>query len=179
MMHITIKLIKTHKMKKSLFLSIFLTHGIANAENTIVPLDMEFGYWEFRTEMLESEMMTKMLESMPESQRAMVSDMMKNKLKFPTVKQCITADDFESFEEKFKESMGGNMNCDIEIQESSSKEFLGKFVCDTHTMQIKTRAINTKRQETEIMSDMAGQGLTKMRSVGEWQSSTCPDGIDD
>lgn len=167
-------------MKKSFLLGLIIAASSAHAEVEMVPLDMELGYWESSAEMLENGAMAKVLESIPEAQRAMMKEMMESKMKIPTTKQCITADTFKDLEKKMRESMGdqeGGQNCEFKVTSSSSKEFSGTLKCASMNASIQTKAINSKRQESTIESTMAGVGVTKLKMVAEWKGGTCPAGI--
>lgn len=164
-------------MKKILLISLCLTNFSVYADVKIVPLDMELGYWETTAEMLESDAVTKMLATLPEAQRAQVQSMMKNKMKIPTVKQCIAADSFDNFEEKFKESMGGKNDCEFEIVKSTSQEFVGLLKCSGHETSIQTKVVDSKRQISNVVSSAGGAGESKIRTTAQWKSSVCPEGV--
>lgn len=164
-------------MKKILLIAFSLATSSVYAEVEIVPLDMELGYWETTAEMLESDAVTQMLANLPEAQRAQVESMMKGKMKIPTVKQCIAADSFDDFEEKFKESMGGRNDCEFEIVKSTSQEFTGLLKCSGHETSIKTKVIDSKRQVSDVVSSAGGVGESKIRTTAQWKSSVCPEGV--
>lgn len=165
-------------MKKLAFCTLILACSAASADTTLVPLDMEPGYWETSTEILESEAMQNILASVPEAQREQVRAMMKSKTTIPVTKQCVTAESFDNFEEKFKEAMGGQSSCQFDITLSTSKEFRGVLDCGEFVTTVHTKAINSKRQETEAVSSAGALGDTKMRGVTVWKSATCPAGVE-
>jgi hypothetical protein len=164
-------------MKKILAIGLTLITHISYADVEIVPLDMELGYWETTAEVLESGAIANMLANLPESQRAKVRAMMKSKIQIPIVKQCITSDSFKDFEEKFRNSMGGQESCKFNIQKSTSQEFIGELNCEGNPTVIHTRSINSKRQESEVVSSAGEIGQSKIRTVAEWKSSVCPNDI--
>ena len=164
-------------MKKMLAIVLTLFTHISYAEVEVVPLNMELGYWETTAEVLESGAIANMIANLPESQRAKVRAMMKSKIQIPTIKQCITSDSFKDFEEKFRNSMGGQDSCEFSIQKSTSQEFIGELNCEGNPTVIHTKAINSKRQESEVVSSAGEMGQSKIRTVAEWKSTVCPDDI--
>lgn len=165
-------------MKNLVFCSLLMACGAVFADTALVPLDMEPGYWETSTEILESEAMQNILASVPEAQREQVRAMMKSKTTIPVTKQCITAESFNNFEEKFKEAMGGQSSCKFNITQSTSKEFRGVLDCGEFVTTVHTKAVNSKRQETEAVSTAGQLGETKMRGITVWKSATCPAGVE-
>lgn len=161
-------------MKTLLTIGLITLSSMAYADVELVPLDMEFGYWETTTEMLESEALKNVLASVPEAQRDQVRAMMASQTKMPITKQCITAETFENFEEKFKESMGGQTSCKFIFTKSTSQEFSGSLNCGAMVTTLHTKVINSKRQETEAVSTAGQMGQTKIRNIAEWKSATCP-----
>jgi hypothetical protein len=166
---------------KNLFLLGFLmATNTIYAETKMVALDMELGYWEVKAEILESDVMNKMLDSMPEEQRAMMQEMMQSKMKIPTTKQCITDDSFKDLEKKMRESMGeqnAEQECKFAVMNSNSKEFTGKLSCKSMEALIQTKVINSKLQESTVESTVAGMGGSKIKLRSEWKSGTCPEGL--
>lgn len=167
-------------MKKLLLLSFLIAVNTAHADIEMVPLDMELGYWETNTEMLESDTMNKMLESIPEDQRAQMQEMMGSKMKIPATQQCITADSFKDLEKRMRESLGDQgaaQDCKLEVTDSSSKAFSAKLSCNRMETLIHTKVINSKRQESSVESTVSGMGGTKLRMIAEWKAETCPEGL--
>ena len=163
-------------MKKILvFLLVIATHQ-ATASVELVPLDMKLGYWETTSEMdIEA-----MLASVPKEQRATIRAMMSSKMKIPVIKQCITQESLKDMEKQMKESFksAGN-DCDLQVKDSTAQRFNGVLTCagGQTKMTISTKSINSKRIESLVMANMGGMGENKIKTVGEWKSATCPDGI--
>ncbi len=42
---------------------------------------------------------------------------------------------------------------------------------------ISTKSINSKRHESLINTDMGGMSQHNIKTIGEWKSATCPNGI--
>ena len=167
-------------MKKLLLLGFLVAANTVHAEIEMVPLDMELGYWETNAEMLQSDALTKILESVPEAQRDMMREMMGNKMKIPTTEQCITQDSFKDLEEKMRDSLGdqgASRECKFEVISSSRKEYSGKLVCEGMDTFIQTKVINSKLQETMVESTSEGLGSTKLKMTAEWKAATCPEGL--
>ena len=167
-------------MKTIVLFSLFLTVSTLHAEETLVPLDMELGYWETTTEIEESEMISNLLASMPESQRAMMREMMKSQIQSAIGKQCITEESLKDAEKQIRESLSGegiDDRCEFTIIKSTSKEFVGTVTCAGFPTQVHTKVINSKRNESNVVSKLGGLGENKIRSIAEWKSSTCPAGL--
>ena len=166
-------------MKESILLAFLIATTTAHAEIEMVPLDIDLGLWETNAEMLENGAMTKILESVPEAQRAMMKEMMGSKMKIPATEQCITDDTFKDLEKKMRESMGdqeGSQNCEFKVTSSSSKEFSGTLDCEGMSASIATKVINSRLQESTVESMMAGIGATKIKMTARWKAETCPAG---
>jgi hypothetical protein len=163
-------------MKKILvFLLVIASHQV-KADVELVPLNMELGYWETTSEMdIEA-----MLASIPKEQRATIRAMMSSKMKIPVIKQCITQDSLKDLEAQMKESFksAGN-NCDLQVNKSTSQEFNGVLTCagGATKMTISTKSINSKRIESQVMANMGGMGKNNIKTIGEWKSAICPEGV--
>ena len=164
-------------MRNLALATLMLACPLAYSDTELVPLNMELGYWETSTEILESEAMQKMLASVPEAHREQARAMMKSQTTIPVTKQCITAESFNHFEDKFKQAMGGQSDCRFDITKSTSQEFSGVLHCGEFVTKVHTKAINSKRQETEAVSTAGELGQTRMRGVTVWKSATCPAGL--
>lgn len=164
-------------MKNILLIALSLSTAASYAEVEVVPLDMELGYWEIRAEVLESEAINNMLANLPESSRDQVRKMMQSKAQIPIVKQCITSDSFKNFEEKYKESMGGESSCEFQVTTSTSEEFIGELLCDGNKTDISTKVVDSKRQISDVVSSVPGVGETKIQTIAEWKSTVCPEGV--
>lgn len=163
-------------MKKICVLLLMITASRVYADVDLVPLDMELGYWETTSQMdVEA-----MLASVPEEQRAMIRGMMSNKMKIPVIKQCITQDSLKDMEAQMKESFqSAGTDCDLQVHKSTSQEFKGVLTCaDGATkMTIHTKSVNSKRIESLVMANMGGMGENNIKTIGEWKSAICPDGV--
>jgi hypothetical protein len=167
-------------MKSLVLFCLFFTAFNLSAEETLVPLDMELGYWETTIEIEESEMIRNLLASMPESQRAMVKEMMTSKIQSSVGRQCITAETLKDAEKQIRESLSGegiDERCELVVVKSSSKEFVGTVACTGLSSQVHTKVINSKRNETTVVADVGGMGENKINSVAQWKSSDCPAGL--
>jgi len=164
-------------MKKLFMFFLIVIASQAKAKVDFVPLDMELGYWEITTQMNVEDM----LSNIPEEQRAMVRQMMKSKMKLPVIKQCITHDVYKNMQAKMMETFksAGN-DCALQITQSSSQEFSGVVSCASGATQISiaTKAINSKRHESQINSDIVGMGKNNIKTIGEWKSASCPAGVE-
>ncbi len=165
-------------MRKIFFFSLMLTAFYANADEKIVPLDMELGYWEIRSEMGESEMLKEMLASVPESQRAQVRAMMDSSMKLPIVKQCVTEALLKDMGKQIRESLSGQKECLFKVIKTTNKELEGEFNCSGNISTIHTKVISSKRHEGEVNSVVEGVGAHNMRMISEWKSATCPAGVE-
>ena len=163
-------------MKKILIFVLIAMTSHAQAEIDFVPLDMELGYWEITTEMNLDDM----LANVPAAQREMMREMMKSKVTIPVVKQCITKETFKNMKKEMMENFksAGN-DCTLKVLSSSSQEFSAVVTCADNALKttIDTKAINSKRHESVIVSNMAGAGNNNIKTIGEWKSATCPAGI--
>jgi hypothetical protein len=162
-------------MKKLYVFLVIVASTQVKADVELVPLDMELGYWEMTAELdIEA-----MLASIPEEQRAMMRGMMTSKMKLPVVKQCITQDTLNDMEAQMKKSFKtADNDCELKVTKSTSKEFAGKLTCaDGATMTISTKSINSKRHESQINAEMGGMGNNNIKTIGEWKSATCPEGL--
>jgi hypothetical protein len=164
-------------MKKIFIFSLIIIASQAKADVELIPLDMELGYWETTTQMdIEA-----MLASVPKEQREMMRGMMSSKMKIPVVKQCITQETLNDMEGQMKRSLkSAGSDCDLQVTKSTAQEFSGVLTCagGSTTMTINTKAMNSKRIESQIMADMGGMGKNNMKTIGEWKSATCPQGIE-
>jgi hypothetical protein len=163
-------------MKKIFVLLLVIATHQVKADVELVPLDMELGYWETTSQMdIEA-----MLASIPEEQREMMRGMMSSKMKIPVINQCITQATLNDMEAQMKESFksAGN-DCDLKVNKSTSQEFNGVLTCagGATKMTISTKSVNSKRIESQVMANMGGMGENKIKTIGEWKSATCPDGV--
>lgn len=163
-------------MKKLFLLVLIIATYQVKADVNLVPLDMELGYWETTSQMdIEA-----MLASIPEEQRAAIRGMMSSKMKIPVIKQCITKESLKDMEAQMKESFkSAGADCDLQVNKSTSEEFSGVLICagGASKMTISTKSINSKRIESQVLANMGGMGENNIKTIGEWKSATCPDGI--
>jgi hypothetical protein len=164
-------------MNKIFVLLLIITTSQVKANVELVPLDMELGYWETTTQINIDDM----LASIPKEQRKALRGMMGSKMKVPVIKQCITQDSLNDMEAQMRDSFksAGN-DCDLQVTKSTSKAFNGVLTCAAGAtkMTINTKAISSKRIESQIMADLGSMGQNNMKTIGEWKSVTCPDGVD-
>jgi len=164
-------------MKKAVFFSLLFAPFYASADQTIVPLDMELGYWEITSEMGKNDILDKMLAAMPESQRPQMRAMMESNMKPPVVKQCITLDSLKNMDQQLRETFGGQQQCKFEVTKSTNREFMGELNCGGNMTTIHTQVISTKRHHSDVVSNMAEMGSANIQTVAEWKSAVCPAGL--
>lgn len=163
-------------MKKLLLCALICFAPSVFAETKITPPDMALGHWVTTADM--SEIIEQTLAKMPEETRAMVRGMMEEKMKDSSrTEQCITEDTLNNFDQQVKQAFGKDTDCKIDVIESNSKKFVVALTCPGTAMKITTDVINDKRNETTMVSNIAGMGETAVTSVSAWQSSTCPAGL--
>lgn len=163
-------------MKTMLIFLLIITAYQVKAEVELVPLDMELGYWETTSEMdIES-----MLANIPKEQREMLRGMMSSKMKMPVIKQCVTADSLKDLDNHLKNSFKSlGKDCDMRVLKSTAQDFNGELTCagGATTVTVSSRSINSKRFESQMTSNMGGMGLNNIKTISEWKSAVCPDGI--
>jgi len=164
-------------MKITLFLSLLFSAFCANADETIVPLDMELGYWEITSEIGENNIIQQMLAKMPEAQRAQMRAMMESEMKQPVVKQCITEDSLKDMNAQLREAFGGQQQCKFKVTNSNNKEFMGELDCAGSITTIHTKVITSKRHESNVVSHIPEMGTNDILTIAEWKSATCPTGL--
>jgi hypothetical protein len=149
----------------------------AKADVDFVPLNMELGYWEITTQINLNEM----LANIPEEQRAMMRQMMKGTMKMPVIKQCMTQDTYKNMQVKMMESLeSANGDCDLKVLKSTAQEFSGVVTCagGATIISITTKAVNSKRHESQVSTNAGGMGQNNIKTIGEWKSAKCSDGIE-
>lgn len=165
-------------MKKLLILSTILFPTFTLADTKITAPDMDLGHWV--TTVDQSQMIDQMLSSMPEETRAMMRSMMEEQLKdSATTELCVTPEYIDNYDQQIKDAFKqeGTQDCAINVIESTKKKFIGDLTCSGSVMNISMVVINSKRQESSIEGDFGGIGNTKLTTVSEWKSSSCPEGI--
>ena len=156
-------------------LSLTLISLTATAEQKIVPLDIDPGYWKTTVEIEQSQAIKDMLANLPEDQREMVMKQMESSMQSSTSKQCVTEESINDMEKMMREGLGSQGNsCELEVSKSTSTELIAEMKCQGVATVIHTKVINSKRQETTATSNGAGVGETKVNMVVEWESETCP-----
>jgi len=164
-------------MKKIFVFFLIIIASQVKADVDFVSLDMELGYWEITTQVNVDDM----LANIPEEQRAMMRQMMTSKMKLPVIKQCITQDTYKNMQAKMVESFksAGN-DCALQVNSSSAKEFSGEVSCASGATKINitTKAINSKRHESQVNTNMVGMDKNNIKTIGEWKSATCPIGVE-
>lgn len=148
---------------------------MASAVEIVAP-DMELGHWTSTVD--QSAMIEQMLAQIPPESRAMAKSMMENQMREASVtQQCITPEILSNFDGQMQEAFSAANNCNFAVSESTSKKFVGKMVCPGSIINIETRVVHSKRNESIITTEIAGMDKTTITSVSEWQSAVCPEGI--
>ena len=161
-------------MKNLFLLTAALFSFNAQADIEIVPLDIELGYWESTIEIQENSMMDEMLAGIPEEQRAMVRQMMQKAMP-KNINQCVTQESLNNMEEQLKKNIGSKADsCAFKITKSTSQILTGEMNCDGAITAIKTEVENSKRNITNVVGDIPGQGKTKLKITSEYKSASCP-----
>ena len=146
-----------------------------SATEIVVP-NMAPGHWVTTADM--SAMLEKALASIPEASRAMAKEMMKKSMQPSIISEyCITKENLANYEEQVKSNFNGENNCKLDVTESTSEIFSATMNCSSMAIHITTKVINSKKNETIVISKTPDAGETKITTVSEWQSSVCPDGI--
>lgn len=162
-------------MKALTILSLALASLTANAEQKIVPLDIEPGYWKTTAEIEHSQAVKDMLANLPEAQREMVMKQMESSMQNNTSKQCVTEESIKDMDSLIRESLGSQgSDCEIQVSKSTSTEMIAEVKCQGVSTVLHNKVINSKRQETVATSSVPGMGDTKVNMVVEWESETCP-----
>ncbi len=163
-------------MKKIVACAIACYMPLAFSGTEIVVPDLELGHWV--TTVDTSAMVEEALAAVPESSRAMVKKMMEQQMQSSsTSNQCITQETLDSFDEQIKDSFGAQNNCEFNVIESSSEKFVATMQCPESVLRVETNIISSKRNESTLVSDVAGMGQTTITSVSKWVSSDCPAGL--
>ncbi|MFK8048054.1 MAG: DUF3617 family protein [Halioglobus sp.] len=163
-------------MKNYIALAVIVAATTATAETTLVPLDIEFGYWETTTEVQESEMMKSLLASVPEAQRAQMRQMMQGTIDSQVGRQCVTKESFADMEKMLQESFGGDNGpgCKFEVTKSSDTEFMGSINCAGMPTTVHTQVIDSKQHQSTMVSMIPGMGENRVISTAQWKSAECP-----
>lgn len=164
-------------MKTLLSLSLIFSVFYANANEMIVPLDMEPGYWEITSAIGESDMIDQMIANMPESQRTQMRTMMESQMKPPVIKQCITKDSHKDMDKELREFIGVKRACKFNVTKTNNKEFMGQLDCPNNTSTIHTKVITAKRHESNVVTKVENMGTNTIQTISEWKSATCPAGL--
>ncbi len=163
-------------MKKLWVLLLIIVVSHAKADVEIVPLDMELGYWEIKTQINIEDI----LDSIPLEQRATAGAMMSSKIKIPVIKQRITQDTLDDPAAQMKASFKSvGADCELQVIKSTLQVFNGVMTCASGSTKvtISTKSINSKRHESLINTDMGGMSQHNIKTIGEWKSATCPNGV--
>lgn len=140
------------------------------AKVDVVPLDMEFGYWESKSEVLGNDMMDALLAQMSPEQQAQIRAVVQSSMQSQIAKQCFSKETFENFEAEFKKAVGGKSDCSMDIQKSTKKELVGNLKCDGRDMKLTTKVVNSKL----IESMLTGTDNTKIKVLSRFISKACP-----
>ncbi len=148
---------------------------LVTAAEIVVP-DMELGHWITTAD--TSAMLEQTLASIPKESREMVRKMMKEKMEeSTTTEQCVTKESLSNFDQQIENAFGQQDNCEYKIDESTNKKLSAILTCAGSSMLITTVFTSSKRNESTVVSKMAGVEETKISTVAEWQSSSCPEGL--
>lgn len=162
-------------MKKIIICILALCTSFVTQANEIVIPDLELGHWVTTTD--SSAFIEQALASIPEESRAMVRQMMKEKMKSSsTSDQCITKDTLKNIDKQMENAFGDNQ-CEHNITESNKKNLAVTMKCSGSVIKINTRFINAKLSESAITTNVEGMASTTMKMTSKWKSNTCPQGI--
>lgn len=160
-------------MKKLILCSLIFCSPLIVAQTKITPPNMDLGYWV--TSVDQSGIIESALLGVPEESRAMVREMMAESMQESmTTEQCITEETLSNFDGQIEDAFSGDSDCEFNVTESSSEKFMATISCPGSVMQITTDVINSKRNESIMVSKVAGMAETEITSIAEWQSSVCP-----
>lgn len=137
-----------------ILLSLFLLSTSAFAVK-FEKLNIKPGLW--RHEIIENSAIDKMLEQVPEAQRAMIKNMMKGKMK--SYDACQTPAMLNDPEGKFKEAVAKKpemKGCEFVILKSSSKFNHSKIKCPEKSlnMDIKIEIVSEKEQKQTVVTNI-------------------------
>ena len=162
-------------MKALTVLAFTLVSSTVAAEQKIVSLDMEPGYWETSTQVEQSQQLKDMLANLPDNQRDLVLQQMGSSLGARKSSQCITKESIQNMGEFIRDSLGSHSNsCELEVTESSKTELIAKMNCQGVPTTMHTKVINSRKHESVASSSVPGMGETKVNMIAEWKSATCP-----
>ncbi|MCR9203583.1 MAG: DUF3617 family protein [Halobacteriovoraceae bacterium] len=141
-------------------------------------LDIKAGLW--RHEIVENSAIDKMLEKVPEAQRAMMKSMMKEKMN--SYDACQTPEMLKDPEGKFKEAVAKKpemKGCEFVILKSSSKYNHSKIKCPEKklNMDIKIEVLNEKEQKQTVLTNVPQPNsniVVRARWVGECKEEDLP-----
>jgi hypothetical protein len=170
-------------MKLAILTSLLFVTSLTSvkAKVSLVPLDTEYGKWITTTNTNQAKMIDQMLEKYPASQRDMMKKMMKKMMPKKSAmdnmkqEQCITKDSYKDMERKLKEALGkGNANkCAFKVTKSTSKIFSATIDCGAVKSNVMTKVINSKRNESTIVTNIPSMGKQEIKTVSVWKSSKC------
>jgi hypothetical protein len=160
-------------MKIRILFTLICSSPLLLSAAEITPPNMELGHW--LTTVDQSAVIESALASLPESSRAMVKKMMEEKMRDSGAsEQCITKDTLSNFDKQVKNAFGAGNSCELNVTESTDEKFVAAINCSGTVIHVTTNIVNSKRNETTVVSNMPGMGETTVASVSTWQSSVCP-----
>jgi len=158
-------------MIKPLMIAITLAASTSSfAQGGVTPLDIEFGYWESKSEIIENDMMNAILSQMPADQQAQIRAMVQSSMLSQTAKQCFSKETFENFEAELKKAIGGKSDCSMEVLKSTNKELIGTLKCNGRNMEVTTKVVNRSLVESTLI----GADSTKIKVLSRFVSNQCP-----
>lgn len=163
-------------MKKNIACALVFCIPLLVSATDIVAPNMEPGHWISTTD--TSAILEQTLASVPEESRAMVRKMMEQKMQEAnTTEQCVTKEILTNFDQEIKNKLGNHDNCEFNVTESTREKFAATLSCTGSIINITTNVINSKKNESTVISNVTGMAETKIKLLSEWKSSVCPSGL--
>ncbi|MFK8031498.1 MAG: DUF3617 family protein [Gammaproteobacteria bacterium] len=160
-------------MKKTIALLVIACSPLVATAVEITPPNMDVGLWV--TEVDQSAIIEQALSRVPESSREMVRGMMEKKMaESARTEQCITKETLANFDQEMKDTFSEQKDCELDVKESTSEKFVAELLCSEAAINIVTKVINSKRNESTLTTNIPGMGETVITSVSEWKSAECP-----
>jgi hypothetical protein len=163
-------------MKKIIITLLIVCTPLSISATEIVAPDMELGHWVTTTD--TSDIIEQTLAAMPEASRATMRKMMQTQMKgTSTTEQCITKELLDNYEQQAQAAYAKQSDCEFNVVESTDKKFVATISCAGTLSTINTKFISAKLNESTVTTKLEGGGETKIATVSEWKSSTCPKGL--
>ena len=144
---------------------------------SLKPMAIEPGLWKSQTEM-KGGFIEKALANIPESQRAMVKEMLKSKMEAqnPITEACFTKEMVNNPQKAYEEQMAKQQSgCKIVVKESSSTKFVGTVECQENKLSstFTWKVIDKKTTETYLNARGPGGIDQKIKVISKWVQSKC------